>query len=451
MTNIYLTRNKNTQSVIITLIGFILLTFGINLQASEKNGSDIQNIIEFYNNAEFQLARTKLSEFINSSNNSIEDKILAYQYLASTFFALNEPEKAKNEYRNMLSLSPDVQFNNSVFGPEQLQIFEETKKLYTVIVNITTQPTDALVTIGKKSIGKLRSPIRLYIGSIEVLIQKEGYRDVKLNLEISKDKNNFNFSMYKKLVINTINNSVIKFNPYMSGFDWNYRSTAEGNASLTISNSNGYTRTMSAATSEGNNTITWNILEDSEAGKNIPNSFTEGNYLYTLTVKDDDINRPIDSAIESGKLGVSIDAKYGYKLEPNRKFDNDTSNQVYFDKEAWYKSDGLWDMGGSYAWLSWVCLLAGTYGITHYDDSTTNSYGEVIPQSEGQKRARLISSLLSIGTGVFWVDVNRKNVFSPEKYEKIKQETNSVNERISDKNSRIKNDTQIELNWQKNF
>ncbi len=112
---------------------FALLIFFINasMSFSQTIHSEkiIQEIIDAYNNFDYQNAEKKaLAALDNYSNFSPEQLLTIHEYLAFINFTKKNYENAKNHFRSALTLNPDLTLSPRIASPKIIDFFNEVKQ-----------------------------------------------------------------------------------------------------------------------------------------------------------------------------------------------------------------------------------------------------------------------------------------------------------------------------------
>jgi tetratricopeptide (TPR) repeat protein len=82
----------------------------------------------YYNNAEYENAIVQLEkalQFLRLLKGS--DQVEAYKYLAFSYVAFGDKEKAKEQFRKVLALNPELDLDPATVSPKIIKVFEETK------------------------------------------------------------------------------------------------------------------------------------------------------------------------------------------------------------------------------------------------------------------------------------------------------------------------------------
>ena len=145
----------------------------------------------FYN-AEFQKAIDILENYRTQLENLPtlpKDKLIeTYLILAQSYIGLNKIDKAKIFFQKAIYLSPELELDESLYSPRVLDIFDRAKKEIIGSIYINTTPENAKVYINNKYVGL--TPYQnnnIIIGKYLVFIQKENYKPIYLNVNISSD------------------------------------------------------------------------------------------------------------------------------------------------------------------------------------------------------------------------------------------------------------------------
>lgn len=114
-----------------TILFFILAACGLSF-AQQVSGDSLVKLLEqaksFYNGGEYEKAITELEQalqFLKQLNQL--DQVEAYKYLAFSYVAFGDKEKAKEQFRLALKLDPKMDLDPSVVSPKIIKVFEEVK------------------------------------------------------------------------------------------------------------------------------------------------------------------------------------------------------------------------------------------------------------------------------------------------------------------------------------
>jgi tetratricopeptide (TPR) repeat protein len=82
----------------------------------------------YYNNGEYEHAIQELEDalqFLKQLTQS--DQVEAYKYLAFSYVAFGENEKAKQQFKKALTLDPNLELDPATVSPKIIKVFEEAK------------------------------------------------------------------------------------------------------------------------------------------------------------------------------------------------------------------------------------------------------------------------------------------------------------------------------------
>lgn len=82
----------------------------------------------YYNNGEYENAIIELEkamQYLKQLNQT--DQVEAYKYLAFSYVAFGNKEKAKEHFKLALTLDPDLELDPAIVSPKIIQVFEEAK------------------------------------------------------------------------------------------------------------------------------------------------------------------------------------------------------------------------------------------------------------------------------------------------------------------------------------
>ncbi|MGQ9464832.1 MAG: tetratricopeptide repeat protein [bacterium] len=122
----------------------IVVGFGFSQQVS---GDSLVKMLEmaklFYNNGEYENAIKQLEDalqYLKQLNQS--EQVEAYKYLAFSYVAFGDKEKAKDQFKKALLLEPKLELDPATVSPKIIKVFEEAKAEMGAVITKppTTQP-----------------------------------------------------------------------------------------------------------------------------------------------------------------------------------------------------------------------------------------------------------------------------------------------------------------------
>ena len=88
----------------------------------------IENAKNYYNQGEFNKAIEELQKAMNSlEQQKDEDLIEAHKYLGFSYVAFGEKENAKNEFKKVIKLDPQMELDPAFVSPKIIAVFEEAR------------------------------------------------------------------------------------------------------------------------------------------------------------------------------------------------------------------------------------------------------------------------------------------------------------------------------------
>jgi len=115
------------KSAIILIIGLLSVSF-----AQQVSGDSLVKMLElakiYYNSGEYEKAVASLENALQylKQLNQI-DQVEAYKYLAFSYVAQGDKEKAKEQFKNALALDPSLELDPTTVSPKIIKVFEEVK------------------------------------------------------------------------------------------------------------------------------------------------------------------------------------------------------------------------------------------------------------------------------------------------------------------------------------
>lgn len=124
----------------------IIVGFGFSQQVS---GDSLVRMLElaklYYNNGEYENAIKQLEnalQYLKQLNQS--EQVEAYKYLAFSYVAFGDKEKAKDQFKKALLLEPKLELDPATVSPKIIKVFEEAKaEMAAVITKPPTAPPPA--------------------------------------------------------------------------------------------------------------------------------------------------------------------------------------------------------------------------------------------------------------------------------------------------------------------
>ncbi len=98
----------------------------------------LDNAKSYYNNGEYENAIKQLEnalQYLKQLNKN--EQVEAYKYLAFSYVAFGDKEKAKEQFKKALNLDPKLELDPATVSPKIIKVFEEAKA---EIVSITPAP-----------------------------------------------------------------------------------------------------------------------------------------------------------------------------------------------------------------------------------------------------------------------------------------------------------------------
>lgn len=113
------------------LFVFLCCTVGV-LVAQEVPDDSLVRMLEaakvYYNSGEYENAINELENALQYLKQLEQgDQVEAYKYLAFSYVAFGDNEKAKAQFKKALTLNPDLELDPTVVSPKIIKVFEEAK------------------------------------------------------------------------------------------------------------------------------------------------------------------------------------------------------------------------------------------------------------------------------------------------------------------------------------
>ncbi len=113
------------------IIVLILLVVGICL-SQQVSGDSLLKMLEraklYYNSGEYERAIRELEsalQYLKQLNKN--EQVEAYKYLAFSYVAFGDRERAKEQFKKALSLDPNLELDPATVSPKIIKVFEEAK------------------------------------------------------------------------------------------------------------------------------------------------------------------------------------------------------------------------------------------------------------------------------------------------------------------------------------
>ncbi len=117
------------RNIIAMVLILVMARLGLS---QEVSGDSLLKMLEYaknyYNRGEYEQAIGELEQalqFLKQLNRI--DQVEAYKYLAFSYVAFGEKEKAKEQFRLALKLDPKMELDPSTVSPKIIKVFEEVK------------------------------------------------------------------------------------------------------------------------------------------------------------------------------------------------------------------------------------------------------------------------------------------------------------------------------------
>lgn len=121
-----------------TVLLLIICFLGGVAVSQEMPEDSLERMLEaakiYYNNGEYENAIRELEkamQYLKQLNQT--DQVEAYKYLAFSYVAFGNKEKAKEHFKLALALDPDLELDPATVSPKIIQVFEEAKSEMAVV------------------------------------------------------------------------------------------------------------------------------------------------------------------------------------------------------------------------------------------------------------------------------------------------------------------------------
>ncbi|MCX7994281.1 MAG: tetratricopeptide repeat protein [candidate division WOR-3 bacterium] len=126
---------------------FILLAFFCSLGTGQQvTGDSLLKMLDrakvYYNNGEYENAIKQLEvalQYLKQLNQN--EQVEAYKYLAFSYVAFGNKEKAKEQFKKALSLDPKLELDPATVSPKIIKVFEEAKAEMVPVVSPPAPPS----------------------------------------------------------------------------------------------------------------------------------------------------------------------------------------------------------------------------------------------------------------------------------------------------------------------
>jgi tetratricopeptide (TPR) repeat protein len=113
------------------ILSILFIAYSI-CSAQQVTGDSLLKMLErakfYYNNGEYENAIKELEsalQYLKQLNQN--EQVEAYKYLAFSYVAFGDKEKAKEQFKKALSLEPKLELDPATVSPKIIKVFEEAK------------------------------------------------------------------------------------------------------------------------------------------------------------------------------------------------------------------------------------------------------------------------------------------------------------------------------------
>jgi len=116
----------------------------------------------YYNNGEYESAISELENALQYLKQlESTDQVEAYKYLAFSYVAFGDKEKAKKQFKRALALEPRMELDPTTVSPKIIKVFEEAKaEMKIEPTPVEPEPPKPVVPARKKRVSKTKALMR---------------------------------------------------------------------------------------------------------------------------------------------------------------------------------------------------------------------------------------------------------------------------------------------------
>jgi len=147
---------------IFLMLTFVLVGFAFAQVSEDSLEHMLQRAKLYYNNGEYESAISELEsalQFLKQLEST--DQVEAYKYLAFSYVAFGDKEKAKKQFKMALALEPRMDLDPTTVSPKIIKVFEEAKaEMKIEPTPVQPEPPKPVVAARKKRVSKTKALMR---------------------------------------------------------------------------------------------------------------------------------------------------------------------------------------------------------------------------------------------------------------------------------------------------
>jgi len=147
---------------IFLMLTLILVGFAFAQVSEDSLEHMLQRAKLYYSNGEYESAISELEsalQFLKQLEST--DQVEAYKYLAFSYVAFGDKEKAKKQFKRALALEPTMELDPTIVSPKIIKVFEEAKAEMKIEPSpVEPKPPKPVIPAGKKRVSKTKALMR---------------------------------------------------------------------------------------------------------------------------------------------------------------------------------------------------------------------------------------------------------------------------------------------------
>ncbi|MCK5222689.1 MAG: PEGA domain-containing protein [Candidatus Aminicenantes bacterium] len=197
---------RNSRAVTISTIFFFMffVLIGTNpglFPETEKDEAAISKLLtdaeDNYQNGKFKEAIGLYEQIIlklNERKELVKTKQKLFRTMISlslTYFTIQETGKSKLQLEKLIKISPNQEIDEEIFPPQFIKMFRDVQTEWLGGLNITSNPSDAAVSINNKSMGNTPLKVKKFTKGEHIMtIAKKGYNISTKKINVNPNTTN---------------------------------------------------------------------------------------------------------------------------------------------------------------------------------------------------------------------------------------------------------------------
>lgn len=147
---------------IFLMLTLVLVGFAFAQVSEDSLEHMLQRAKLYYSNGEYESAISELENALQYLKQlESTDQVEAYKYLAFSYVAFGDKEKAKKQFKRALALEPRMELDPTIVSPKIIKVFEEAKaEMKIESTPVQPEPPKPVVPAGKKRVSKTSALMR---------------------------------------------------------------------------------------------------------------------------------------------------------------------------------------------------------------------------------------------------------------------------------------------------